>query len=442
MPTIPQVAQAMQTVLTTTAATAARTSGFVQRSSKLTGAAFVQALVFGFLANPQATREDLAHAAAAVGVPITPQGLDHRMTETGALCLLDVLETATTTILAADPVAIPLLQRFPSVQVLDSSRIGLPHTLAHSWRGCGNQITASDASAGLKLSVRLDLLTGALDGPYLDHGRTSDRALLLQDQPIPAGGMRIADLGFFTLDVLDAIAQADGYWLSRLPITTALTTQDGVRIDLPTFLAAQATPTVDVPVRLGATHQLPCRLLAQRVPQEVADQRRRRIREESRRHGRTPNATALAVAGWTIFVTNAPPELLNVTEALVLGRARWQIELLFKLWKSQGQIDQWRSGKPGAILCELYAKVIAMLIQHWLLLVGCWTYPDRSLTKAAATIRTHALGLAVAIRTYILLEPMIGIVAACLAVGHRINKRKQTPHTFQLLLAPPEEVLA
>jgi len=34
----------------------------------------------------------------------------------------------------------------------------------------------------------------------------------------------------------------------------------------------------------------------------------------------------------TVFITNAPAELLTPTptEALVLGRARWQIELLFK----------------------------------------------------------------------------------------------------------------
>ena len=53
MGTIPQVCTAMQDVLTTVANAAARTTGFVQRASTLTGAGFVQALVFGFLANPR-----------------------------------------------------------------------------------------------------------------------------------------------------------------------------------------------------------------------------------------------------------------------------------------------------------------------------------------------------------------------------------------------------
>jgi len=49
MTTVADVTQALQALFTTTADHLARRSGFVQRASKLTGAAFVQALVFGWL---------------------------------------------------------------------------------------------------------------------------------------------------------------------------------------------------------------------------------------------------------------------------------------------------------------------------------------------------------------------------------------------------------
>jgi hypothetical protein len=70
MTTIPQVAAAMQTVLTTTADTAARRTRFVQRprKAKLTGSTFTQTLVFGWLADPDASLDSLAQTAAAVGV--------------------------------------------------------------------------------------------------------------------------------------------------------------------------------------------------------------------------------------------------------------------------------------------------------------------------------------------------------------------------------------
>ena len=63
-------------------------------------------------------------------------------------------------------------------------------------------------------------------------------------------------------------------------------------------------------------------------------------------------------------MTNAGADLLSLPEALVLARARWQIELLFKLWKQYGQIDASRSAKPWRVLCEVWAKLLAVLIQH------------------------------------------------------------------------------
>ena len=85
-------------------------------------------------------------------------------------------------------------------------------------------------------------------------------------------------------------------------------------------------------------------------------------------------------------------------------------------------------------MCELYAKVIAMIVQHWIMLVECWAYANRSLLKAAATVRKHALCLATALRCGGQVATAITVIADCLAVGCRINKSQKTPHTYQLLL--------
>ena len=115
MSSIPQVCLALQTVLTTVATTAARTCGFIRRQRQVTGAGFVQALVFGFLANPQATLEQLAQRAANVGMPLSPQGLDKRFTQAAATWLQHVLAAAVQQVVAAHPVASPILQRFNGV---------------------------------------------------------------------------------------------------------------------------------------------------------------------------------------------------------------------------------------------------------------------------------------------------------------------------------------
>jgi hypothetical protein len=53
----------------------------------------------------------------------------------------------------------------------------------------------------------------------------------------------------------------------------------------------------------------------------------------------------------------------------VLLRERWQMEMLSKLWKQYGRIDEWRTANPWRVLCELYAKLIGLLLQHWLIIL-------------------------------------------------------------------------
>ena len=86
MATSAPVSHAMQTVLTRVADTAARATGFVQRTSKVTGALFAQTLTLGVLSHPQARGEERAQTAATRGRTISQQGRDQRMTETGAAC--------------------------------------------------------------------------------------------------------------------------------------------------------------------------------------------------------------------------------------------------------------------------------------------------------------------------------------------------------------------
>jgi len=334
------------------------------------------------------------------------------------------------TVIAADPVAIPLLVRFKAVVLLDSSTIALPAALARWWPGC------SAGTAALKLHVRYDRCRGQLSGLLVREGRTSDRSTAMQTAPLPPGALRISDRGFFTLRVCAALTAQGVYWLSRLAPGTAIYTLDGARWDVLDLLAAAGTPTVEVDVTLGVDQRLPARLLAVRVPPEVSNQRRRRLRAEATRRGRTPSAAQLAWCDWTIVVTSVPSTLLTLREALVLLRARWQIELLVKLWKSHGHIDASRSAQPWRVLCEVFAKLFAMVVQHWLLLVSCWAFPDRSLLKAAQTIRQHALSIASALACPAFLDHALAVVQRCVAAGCRLNRRKKNPNTYQLLLEP------
>jgi len=342
MSIIPQIAEAMQTVLTTTADYAGRLTGFVKRKRKLTGSSFVQTLVFGWLGKPDGSIEELTQTAASLGIEISPQGLDKRFNYEASECIKQTLEAAVGTLISDNPVAIPILQRFNSVYIQDSSVVVLPDELCDIFQGCGGS-SEINTQASVKLQVRLDMNTGGLNGPYLQAGRVNDRSSILQEKPLPKGALRIADLGYFSLENLSSLNTQGVYWLSKIFSQCQVYDQNGQKWDLVELLSTHCDDKLDIPILLGLKERLPCRMLAVRVPQEVAKERRRKIRANAVRRGKTPSKSQLKLANWTVLITSVPSEFLTLDEAFILLRIRWQIELLFKLWKSHGKIDDWRS---------------------------------------------------------------------------------------------------
>lgn len=432
---IPRIAKAMQCVLTTNADETAREMGVIKRQREFTGSNFAQTLVFGWLDNPDASLGELAQTAISLGAKVSPQGLEQRFTQEASDFLKKLLEDAVSHLICADPVSIPILKRFNGVYIQDSSVIVLPDEVSSVWQGCGGRVT-KNTRASVKLNVRLNMSTGELSGPHLQAGRVQDKSSCLQKEHPPAGSLRIADLGYFSLKVMGELSQMMVYWLSRINSQCVVFDQNEKKWDLVELMEKYCQHKLEMPILLGVKDKLPCRLMAVRVPDAVANERRRKMKAEYRREGKTPSKRQLDLANWTVLVTNVSREILSLDEAFVLIRVRWQIELLFKLWKSYGRIDKWRSKKPLRILCELYAKLIAMIIQHWVSLSGSWSHPDRSLHKAAQTIHKHAINLAIALNSgrSRRLHEILEIIQRCLDAGCRLNKRRKKPNTYQLLL--------
>lgn len=434
MTSIAGLARALQTLFTTTADDLARESGFVQRHRKLTGSVFAQALVFGWLQFPAARLRQLQLSAATAGATVSPQAIAQRCTAQAATFLERLVGRALDTVVTGTAPPLPLLGRFPAVVVLDSTTITLPAALASVWQGCGGS-TPEAGSAVLKVQLRYDLCRGGLDVLALQDGRANDQRSPSQTAPLPAGALRLADRGYFSQAVL-ADLQRDGvHFLTHPPPQLTLREGSGPSRSLARYCSARRTPVVDRQVVLGAGAGLACRLLAVRVPPAIAEERRSKERAAARREGRVPHAAVLALCGWTVLLTSLAPAELSVREALVLARARWQVELVFKLWKSAGNaVDAWRSADPWQVLCTVYAKLLGALVQHWLLVSGCWDVPDKSLPTAAAAIRARAWTLLTALRrSHRRLVEELSEQRRLLHAGAHVHHRKARPAHYQLL---------
>src|SRR5262249_21489358 len=141
-------------------------------------------------------------------------------------------------------------------------------------------------------------------------------------------------------------------------------------------------------ILLGAAARLCCRLVAVRAPEEVANRRRQQARQKAARKRRAaPGAEYLELLGWSLFVTNCSAAELTWKAVVVLYRARWQIELLFKLWKSHNRLARRREGAEALeVLAVFYAKLLGVVLQHWVLVAAAWQVAGRSLTRAARAL--------------------------------------------------------
>ena len=441
MTTVSQLVETLTRIMGKEADEVAREGGFIQRERALSGADFVQSLIFGWLQEPEITLDGLTQVLQRREVSITASGLTQRFTPEAAWVLQRVLERLSAEQMEVEPVECALLKQFSAVILEDSSSIVLPPELVEVWRGCGGSTEAT--AAAIKLFVRWDVLAGQLHGPGLTDGRCNDHRSPLALEDLPAGCLYVADLGFFGVERLRSIAQGTQeasrrkrFFASRMQVKTALLTRGGHRIVLAGIFPQQVGQVVDYGVLLGAAGRLPVRLILQRVPPEVAAERRERICEAARAQGREASAEVLAVAEWTMVVTNVPRGRLSVEQVLVILRLRWQIERLFRLWKAYGQIDEWRSKKPWRILCEVYAKLCAMLIQQWLIQLGCWHDPHRSVVKAAQVVRREAGRLMSALYEG-QVEQAVGVIVRCMHSGCRLNTRKTNPNTSQFVMGAP-----
>jgi hypothetical protein len=423
METLTQVAETMQYLLTEEADRLGRESGFIQRQRKLSGASFVQTLVFGWMAKGNSTMEELSQSAANVGVQVSRQGLDERFTEAASGFLQQMVEASVNCVLQGNLARTKVLERFNGVYVEDSTVIELPPDLQAVWVGC-NQ-------SALKLSVRWELQRGGLEVVELQHGREHDQQAMLHQLPTPAHALQLRDLGYFELDTLQAQSDNGSYWVMRYKVGTGLLTVHGDPIVLEQCLTRRPSEVVEWDVLLGVAARLPCRLVAQAVSSDVLKQRQKELKVWQHKHQKQASSVKWALLGWDIYLTNAPLSVLSAAEVFEVAHVRWQLELLFKLWKSESFLDTWRSDNPWRILCEVYAKLIAVIIQHWLILMGDGHHFVKSLVQMSRTIQKKAWHLAAVLSQPQALLNALTDIQRCFSWGCRISLSAASPPTFQ-----------
>lgn len=293
---------------------------------------------WAFLHGDTLSKQAVAKRCSAAAVAFLESILQH--------VLVGLLDHSPRPGLAPSPFARILLQ--------DSTTLPLSPRLAGLFPGASNQSAVRQAS--LKIQATLDLLHNRWIcfkiTPFTSNDQSASSGILEQ---LHAGDLVIRDLGYFVLGVFRQIHDCGAYFLSRW--------RHGLRVALPGNPAPldllgllRGLAHWDGSVLLGED-RLPARLIAVRLPEAQAAQRRRKARaDRDKRLRHDPGYYELL--GWNIFVTNVPVAMASLDVLTRLYSLRWRIEIIFKAWKSHFRMEQLTNASAQQILIVVVAKLI------------------------------------------------------------------------------------
>jgi len=364
----------------------ARRTGFVQRTSKITGKLFLALLTFGSWSDAKTSLAQLAAKATQLGtsVAVSPEALYQRMNNRARAFLQEMSCTALAKIQACAPVcAESLLTPFARVHLADSTGFGLPDSLRDTCPGAGGSAAPAGAKIQLVWEYKQRVFTHFALIPWnIPDQKYIDTVVAFAQND----DLFLFDLGYFKIKALATIAAANAYFLCRLNHQTTLLAAVADRVapvELASRLAMVKYPLLEQPILIGAKAQVAARLIAASVPEEVVNARRRMARQNAKKKGYTPSQTPLSLLAWNLFITNVPETIWQTTTVLKVYPIRWQVELIFKSWKSYLHLASMKTTKEDSTLCYLYGRMLLILFNYALcpqIRAALWEKPQRELS--------------------------------------------------------------
>ena len=347
-----------------------RATGVIQRRRKFTAVSLLRMLVLTLLRKPDAKATDFQSTAAQLGLDVTSTAVENRFTPQL------VGSSVRCSSHCAPGVGRVASNRRPAEQVHERSHWRQQyHRLPDDWPTSSPAVAAYCGGWPRSRSTCCGL-PHRLDPPTANHPRHA--ATLQPDRSggRPAGSLSLFDLGYFCLDRFQNLTRAGAFWMSRLQHGTSVF---DARASLGAVAIPAAADRVGTDRRVGPAGREPspaCRLIALRVPKRWPTGGDRKLRE-GQKHGRVPSREYLEWQDWTIFVTIAS-RIADVGGRRRALPRRWLSTYVQTLEVAQPARDTPRSRVAEEQLAVVYVKLIAVLVQHLILLTATWCECRRS----------------------------------------------------------------
>lgn len=261
-----------------------------------------------------------------------------------------------------------VLKVFNNILIQDSTVFELNKKLANVLPGTkrGGKKGGSSCLSQMKVDLIHNFTTGKIQDVRIYEGKRPDQALTSRiEQLISKNDLIIRDLGYFKISSLKMIEIAQAYFLTRFPshVKVFLNPGDEEPVALAIHLNKyfKRKKVIDFPVWIG-DERLKVRMVAYRIPKDIIAKRRRMTHKRAKEMGRITSQEKLALLDFSLFVTNIPSEMISEELIGTIYRIRWEIELIFRNWKSQLKFDFLQGICIYRIACLIYARLCTVLI--------------------------------------------------------------------------------
>lgn len=337
-------------------------TGFVKRcTSRLNGFEFVKTMILG-------SGEDSLFTYKKRLIQFNPQsklsapGLSQRINQKSAEDLmLNVLSKCLTHLYERVK---PKLKNINRILIQDSTCLALNKKLVDIYSGSGGHYKNS----GVKIDCIYDYTNEAvLDVEHYARVASDVKNGASIFKYLEPKDLVLRDLGYFKIEELNKISERGAFYVSRLKVDVSvyLRFEDKKPLTFIEFLKKKLKRLnfLDCYVYIGKNKQK-VRLIINKLPTEAINKKLRRAKREAKVGGTNLSDLKKALLSYTILITNIPADIASCKEILMLYRIRWRIELIFKEWKSQINIENIKGTNIHRIRCLIYSRICLILIMN------------------------------------------------------------------------------
>lgn len=336
---------------------------FLKKDSKFSPEKFISLCVFSDNHICESSLEELSTwLRVNENLLITKQGINTRFNNES----VEFLKSLFSSLMMAQSKLLSRNERrlkstFNSIDICDATSYKVHKKLKDHYTGNGTD-------AVVKIQFEYDLLSGEFGScKVVDSGESDFAYIPKLENNIGKNDLKLKDLGYFKVRHLENIDKAEAFYISRVKPTTAIyekINKKYSRIDLIEYSSSlKEGKPVEIPeVYLGAKEKFKSRLIVTKLTKQDKNQKLANLTKNCKRKGREVSKLSVESASINVYATNVPAHMLSTEIIHEIYSLRWQIEIMFKIWKSVFHIHLSKAVKIERFNCHLYGKLISLLL--------------------------------------------------------------------------------